>query len=94
MFIKNDLLEQYGISAEQLHEDAMKSSPHVMIPEVSSIGALIDEMYQKNILMLTPDEREMLQEHCRNQARCRHSLLLRIQTELMEPCDLLSGIHG
>ena len=62
MFIKNDLLEQYGISAEQLHEDAMKSSPHVMAPEVSSIGALIDEMYQKNILMLTPDEREMLQE--------------------------------
>ena len=33
-----------------------------MVPEVSSIGALIDEMYQKNILMLTPDEREMLQE--------------------------------
>ena len=62
MFIKNDLLEQYGISAEQLHEDAMKSSPRVMAPEVSSIGALIDEMYQKNILMLTPDEREMLQE--------------------------------
>ena len=62
LVIKNDLLEQYGISAEQLHEDAMKSSPHVMIPEVSSIGALIDEMYQKNILMLTPDEREMLQE--------------------------------
>lgn len=60
--IKNDLLEQYGISAEQLHEDAMKSSPRVMVPEVSSIGALIDEMYQKNILMLTPDEREMLQE--------------------------------
>ena len=52
MFIKNDLLEQYGISAEQLHEDAMKSSPRVMVPEVSSIGALIDEMYQKNILML------------------------------------------
>ena len=50
------------ISAEQLHEDAMKSSPRVMVPEVSSIGALIDEMYQKNILMLTPDEREMLQE--------------------------------
>ena len=62
MFIKNDLLEQYGISVEQLHEDAMKSSPRVMAPEVSSIGALIDEMYQKNILMLTPDEREMLQE--------------------------------
>ena len=41
MFIKNDLLEQYGISAEQLHEDAMKSSPHVMIPEVSSIGELL-----------------------------------------------------
>ena len=37
-------------------------SDDVMIPEVSSIGVLIDEMYQKNILMLTPDEREMLQE--------------------------------
>ena len=45
---------------KQLHEDAMKSSPRVMVPEVSSIGVLIDEMYQKNILMLTPDEREML----------------------------------
>ena len=62
MFIKNDLLNQYGITAEQLHEDAMKSSPHVMAPEISSMGALLDEMYQKNILMLTPDEHEMLQE--------------------------------
>ena len=85
MFIKNDLLEQYGISVEQLHEDAMKSSPRVMAPEVSSIGALIDEMYQKNILMLTPDEREMLQETLQESSEMRHSLLLRIQKELMEP---------
>ena len=53
---------EYGVTQEQIHEDAMKSSPRVMVPEVSSIGVLIDEIYQKNILMLTPDEREMLLE--------------------------------
>ena len=42
MLIKNDLLKQYGITAEQLHEDAMKSSPRIMAPEVSSMGAMID----------------------------------------------------
>ena len=54
--------DQDGLTQEQIHEDAMKSSPRVMVPEVSSIGVLIDEIYQKNILMLTPDEREMLLE--------------------------------
>ena len=94
MFIKNDLLEQYGISAEQLHEDAMKSSPHVMIPEVSSIGALIDEMYQKNILMLTPDEREMLQETLQESSEMPTFFVV-TNTDRIDGAgvDLLSGIH-
>ena len=62
MLITNEMMKEYGVTQEQIHEDAMKSSPRVMVPEVSSIGALIDEIYQKNILMLTPDEREMLLE--------------------------------
>ena len=57
MLITNEMMEEYGVTQEQIHEDAMKSSPRVMVPEVSSIGVLIDEIYQKNILMLTPDER-------------------------------------
>ena len=62
MLITNEMMKEYGVTQEQIHEDAMKSSPRVMVPEVSSIGVLIDEIYQKNILMLTPDEREMLLE--------------------------------
>ena len=41
MFIKNDLLEQYGISAEQLHEDAMKSSPILFPATVASMGEVM-----------------------------------------------------
>ena len=69
MFIKNDLLEQYGISAEQLHEDAMKSSPRIMAPEVSSMGAVMEELVEKDPFMMSPEEREMLQESIRESAQ-------------------------
>ena len=69
MFIKNDLLEQYGISAEQLHEDAMKSSPRIMAPEVSSMGAIMEELVEKDLFMMSPEEREMLQESIRESAQ-------------------------
>ena len=46
--------------------------------------------------MLTPDEREMLQETIAGiKLRCRHSLLLQIQQRIDGAgADLLSGIHG
>ncbi len=62
MLIKNDLLKQYGITAEQLHEDVMKSSPRIMAPEVSSMGAMMEELVEKDLFMMSPEEREMLQE--------------------------------
>ena len=65
MLIKNDLLKQYGITAEQLHEDAMKSSPRIMAPEVSSMGAIMEELVEKDLFMMSPEEREMLQESIR-----------------------------
>ena len=65
MLIKNDLLKQYGITAEQLHEDAMKSSPRIMSPEVSSMGAIMEELVEKDLFMMSPEEREMLQESIR-----------------------------
>ncbi len=65
MLIKNDLLKQYGITAEQLHEDAMNSSPRIMAPEVSSMGAIMEELVEKDLFMMSPEEREMLQESIR-----------------------------
>ena len=38
MLITNEMMKEYGVTQEQIHEDAMKSSPRVMVPEVSSIG--------------------------------------------------------
>ena len=38
--ITNEMMKEYGVTQEQIHEDAMKSSPRVMVPEVSSIGAV------------------------------------------------------
>ena len=69
MLIKNDLLKQYGITAEQLHEDAMKSSPRIMAPEVSSMGAMMEELVEKDLFMMSPEEREMLQESIRESAQ-------------------------
>ena len=69
MLIKNDLLKQYGITAEQLHEDAMKSSPRIMAPEVSSMGAIMEELVEKDLFMMSPEEREMLQESIRESAQ-------------------------
>ena len=69
MLIKNDLLKQYGITAEQLHEDAMKNSPRIMAPEVSSLGAMMEELIEKDLFMMSPEEREMLQESIRESAQ-------------------------
>lgn len=69
MLIKNDLLKQYGITAEQLHEDAMKSSPRIMAPEVSSMGAIMEELVEKDLFMMSSEEREMLQESIRESAQ-------------------------
>ena len=69
MLIKNDLLKQYGITAEQLHEDAMKSSPRIMAPEISSMGAVMEELVEKDPFMMSPEEREMLQESIRESAQ-------------------------
>ena len=61
LLIKNDLLKQYGIMAEQLHEDAMNSSPHIMPQEVSSIG-MIREFLEQDPFMMSSEENDMLQE--------------------------------
>ena len=84
MLITNEMMKEYGVTQEQIHEDAMKSSPRVMVPEVSSIGVLIDEIYQKNILMLTPDEREMLLETLQESSEMPTFFVV-TNTERMEP---------
>lgn len=58
LLINNDLLKQYGITAEQLHEDAMNSSPRIMPQEVSSIG----EFLEQDPFMMSSEENDMLQE--------------------------------
>lgn len=62
LLIKNDLLKQYGITAEQLHEDAMNSSPRIMPQEVSSIGTIIREFGEQDPFMMSSEENDMLQE--------------------------------
>ena len=42
--ITNDILKHYGISEEQLHEDAMKNSPHVRPIHVMVMGSMIEQL--------------------------------------------------
>ena len=45
MPITNDLLNRYGISKEQLHEDALASSPRVNEPEIVNLAELVTRMF-------------------------------------------------
>lgn len=47
----------------------MKSSPHIMAPEVFSLGAMMEGMVEKDLFMMTSEEREMLQESIRRSAQ-------------------------
>ena len=49
---------------------------------------------RKNILMLTPDEREMLLETLQESSEMPTFFVVTNQKELWSRCDLLSGIHG
>ncbi|MBR3244373.1 MAG: hypothetical protein IKF90_17060, partial [Parasporobacterium sp.] len=42
--VTNDLLKHYGISVEQLHEDALKSSEQVMQPTIHPMSDLLSSM--------------------------------------------------
>ncbi len=53
ILITNQLLDSYGISAEQLHEDALKYAP-VMRP------AVIQTMTETLLEMMGPDARDMI----------------------------------
>uniref|UniRef100_UPI003AB47B09 DUF5688 family protein n=1 Tax=Blautia sp. TaxID=1955243 RepID=UPI003AB47B09 len=60
MLITNEMMKEYGVTQEQIHEDAMKSSPRVMVPEVSTMEchklnrAYTGLMVRKEGEMLTP----------------------------------------
>ena len=43
MLITNEMMKEYGVTQEQIHEDAMKSSPRVMVPagKIRGMEALI-----------------------------------------------------
>ena len=59
--IKNNMLKHYGITAEQLHEDANKSSYRVMTPTISSMETIIEEIIQKDLFQASPKELAILQ---------------------------------
>ncbi len=53
--INNDMLENMGVTPEQLHEDAMKNSPEIKPVRITSIAEMLMELNQ-----MTPDQLEMM----------------------------------
>lgn len=62
MLVTNDLMEKYGVTPEQLHEDAMKSCSKVMKPQIYSMGSKLSEMVEKISMMLSPQEKEAMRQ--------------------------------
>lgn len=67
--ITNELMERYGITQEQLHEDAMKSAVSLLPPDIATIGAKMNDFIGDLSVMLTSEEREMMQNIMRDDAQ-------------------------
>ena len=67
--ITNELMERYGITQEQLHEDAMKSAVSLLPPDIATIGAKMNDLIGDLSVMLTSEEREMMQNIMRDDAQ-------------------------
>lgn len=57
--VTNNLLEQYGVTKEQLHEDAMKSSPNLFPARVEAMGEVIKRMMMDDMFASGMDEEMM-----------------------------------
>lgn len=64
--ISNEMMEQYGITQEQLHEDAMKSAASILPPDIATIGAKMNNLIGDSLALLTSEEREMMQNILRD----------------------------
>lgn len=53
--VNNDILEQLGVTPEQLHEDAMKNSPELKPVKIASMAEVLMEMNH-----LAPEDLEMM----------------------------------
>lgn len=67
--ISNEMLERYGITQEQLHEDALKSAVSILPPDIATIGAKMNDLIGDLSVMLTSEEREMMQNIMRDDAQ-------------------------
>ena len=66
--VSNEMMEQYGITQEQLHEDALKSAVSILPPDIATIGAKMNDLIGDLSVMLTSEEREMMQNILRDDA--------------------------
>lgn len=42
--VTNEMMEKYGITKEQLHADAMESSPKIMPPQIAPMGSIMEQL--------------------------------------------------
>lgn len=49
--IHNGLMEQYGITQEQLHQDAVANSQKIMPPEITSMASIMENSMRAEMLM-------------------------------------------
>ena len=67
--ITNELMERYGITQQQLHEDALKSAVSLLPPDIATIGSKMNDLIGDLSVMLTSEEREMMQNIMRDDAQ-------------------------
>lgn len=56
ILVTNDLMDKFGITHEQLHDDAMKNAPLIRPAEIKGMGETLNEIEHGPVLEPDPDE--------------------------------------
>ncbi len=76
MLITNEMMKEYGVTQEQLQEDAMKSAPSVMTPQIYSMGGKLNELMKDLAMVLTQEEKEMMRQVAADMAQNNSFLIV------------------
>jgi len=76
MLITNEMMKEYGVTQEQLQEDARKSAPSVMTPQIYSMGGKLNELMKDLAMVLTQEEKEMMRQVAADMAQNNSFLIV------------------
>ena len=93
ILVKNDMLDRYGITAEQLHEDAMMSAPQIEAPSMKTLFETTAEIMGEDFFELMGEVEPAMPGIyvCTNESKHHGASVLMYPNFMDEVADKLGG---